>query len=62
MTLLIIILFFVCWLILGVFLAYKQDQADSTTPDPILVIGCIVLAPLWLFGAIIRQVFIEDWQ
>lgn len=51
----------ICWIILGIFMAYKQEQCD---PPLYWAQGIIILllAPLWLIVAIIRQVFIEKWK
>lgn len=61
MTTLEIILTIILWLILGIYMSKKQSKCIPDH-DPILEVMITILAPIWLIGAIIRQVFVENWK
>ena len=60
-----IILFIISYILLGYIIASKQYKASKESDweeIAIPVFSSFILAPFWLIGAIIRQVFIEDWK
>ncbi len=61
MTTLEIILSVILWIVFGVFLLAKWKKADSTMPEAAMVF-MFCFTPLVFLGAIIRQVFFEDWK
>ena len=59
------VLIMILWVLVGVFCAYKQERALPIGSRSERIIGgaiLVVFAPLWLFGAVIRQLIIEDWK
>jgi hypothetical protein len=60
MTLLEIILIGILWLLVIILCVCKQAKAETGEKGYLFVV--FIFAPLWLIGAIIRQVFIEDWK
>lgn len=61
MTTLEIILIITCWLLLGIYMSKKQKDC-FVEYDTFLATVIVVMAPIWLIGAIIRQVFVENWK
>lgn len=52
----IFLFYFIC----SVFSAFKQYKSDRENFG--FVIVAVLVGPLWLLGAILRQVFVEDWK
>lgn len=53
------ILIAIIWILLGGIMGYKQCKCED---DRAAFFIPFIIAPIWFSGAIIRQVFIEDWR
>ena len=62
MTTLEIVLIIIIWVIVGCFLAHKQDQISDTKLNPEIWVPYMMFAPIVLIGAIVRQLIIEEWR
>ena len=55
----------IIWMLLGYITSTKQYKASINTgseaPEVVAAIAFFI-APVWLIGAIVKQVFIEDWK
>lgn len=56
----------ISWILLGILMVYKQNECEKEHTKTGLewgpVLFVFIIAPIWLIGAIIRQLFTETWK
>ena len=57
----------ILWVIVGVWISFKRkwyfkQKNDPDLPQELAIILAVVLAPLFLIGAFVREMLIDDWN
>jgi prolipoprotein diacylglyceryltransferase len=57
----------ILWVIVGFWVAYKRkwyikQKNDPDWPQELVIFLAVVLAPLFLIGAFVREMLIDDWN
>jgi hypothetical protein len=57
----------ILWVIIGFWVAYKRkwyikQKNDPDLPQELAIFLAVVLAPLFLIGAFVREMLIDDWN
>lgn len=55
------------WVILGFWISYKRkwyvkQKNDPDIPQELAITLAVVLAPLFLIGAFVKEMLIDDWN
>lgn len=61
------ILIAILWIIVGVWVAYKRKwytklKNDPDLPQELAIFLVVVLAPLFLIGAFVKEMLLDDWN